>query len=97
MKGFNKKDVADLRAAMTMASVSVDNGTAELILIVQRDLKRLHGKYSLRDASAAVAYISRKYRPTFNDEVDKRLQHHKLIKPNITTQQVFRKLSKKKK
>ena len=51
MKRPTPKQIENLRLALGMTGlVAINNHTSELILVVQSEMKRLGGKYSLKDA-----------------------------------------------
>jgi hypothetical protein len=53
MKRPTKKQIASLRIALAMTGVvAINDNVSELILVVQSEMKRLGGAYSLRDATS---------------------------------------------
>lgn len=60
MRRPNKKAVDFLRLSLNMTGIiGVNGATSELILVVQDEMKRLGGNYSLRDAARIEATVKR--------------------------------------
>lgn len=63
MKSPTKKQIEYLRLAINMTGVVMINEyTAELILVVLKEMKRLGGSYSLKDAAKIAADMEAKYK-----------------------------------
>ena len=63
MRSPTKKQIEYLRLAINMTGVVMINEyTAELILVVLKEMKRLGGKYSLKDAAKIAADLETKHK-----------------------------------
>lgn len=59
-----KKQIEFLRLALGMTGlVLVNDQTAELILVVQDEMKRLGGEYSLKDAAKIEVEMEKRHKP----------------------------------
>lgn len=58
-----------LRIALGMTgSIAINNALAEIILIVQDEMLKLGGAYSLRDAARIADYVEKKYKALHEKE-----------------------------
>jgi hypothetical protein len=63
MRSPTKKQIEYLRLAINMTGVvRINEYTAELILIVLKEMKRLGGSYSLKDAAKIAADLEAKHK-----------------------------------
>lgn len=63
MKHPTKAQIEYTRLAMSLSGLPINDITAEHILIVQGELERLGGKFSLRDAAKIEAYLEARHNP----------------------------------
>ena len=63
MKKPTKKQIEFLRLALGMTGLAaVNDNVAELILVVQAEMRRLGGQYSLRDAARIESEMERRWK-----------------------------------
>lgn len=63
MKRPTKKQIQFLRIALGMSGIAVNNASCELILTVQKEMKRLKGEFSLSDGTRIECLVEGYYKP----------------------------------
>lgn len=84
MKAPTKKQMSFLRIALGMSgTISINDSAAAFILVTQQEMRRLGGKYSLRDACNVQEFVNKMFEDMRENEQQKQItklvrEKHKL-------------------